>query len=244
MPTNGFLLVDKPKGPTSHDVVAAVRHTATSLAGRRVKVGHAGTLDPLASGLLILGLGQATKSLGMLVGLPKCYDCMIELGSTTVTDDAEAPLTPTLNAQQPTSEQLTMILGQFIGKQEQRPPNFSAKKQMGTPLYKLARAGKVVTPRLHSVTIFDLTVQRFDYPLLTMSIRCSSGTYIRSLARDIGAALKTGGFVRELRRTAIGLFSLIESVDFEEIDQTTLTTKLIAPEPFLARSADVQVTEE
>ncbi|MFA5954820.1 MAG: tRNA pseudouridine(55) synthase TruB [Patescibacteria group bacterium] len=232
MTPQGFLFVDKPIGPTSHDVVAHVRRVL-SVGSGKVKVGHAGTLDPLASGLLILGIGSATKALGLLVGLPKRYQCSIRLGATTITDDSEALPEPTEGAHAPGKHEIDQVLQHFIGKQEQRPPVFSAKKQQGTPLYKLARAGKNVEPKNHWISITELSCVNFAYPKLDIDVACSSGTYIRSLARDIGESLKTGGYVQKLRRTVIGPFEVTASVPYEQLTFETIMKNLITPENVL-----------
>lgn len=215
---SGFLFIDKPIGPTSHDVVAIVRR----LLPRGIKVGHAGTLDPLASGLLILGIGKATKSLSQIVGLDKQYETTIMLGATTETDDAEAEPRHRVGASVPTLEVVRATIRQFIGEQKQIPPAFSAKKIAGQRLYKLARQGKIVAPNPHSITIYDLEIIKYNYPELSLHVCCSSGTYIRALARDIGAALKIGGYVKELRRGAIGQFDVKEAIKLETIAADTI----------------------
>jgi tRNA pseudouridine55 synthase len=237
---SGFLFVDKPVGPTSHDVVAAVRRTLTarhpaSLGRRRVtgardvreqthgpetrvRVGHAGTLDPLASGLLILGLGLATKLLGELVGLDKTYEVTVRLGATSATDDGEGPIAINPKSEILNPKIIDDALQKFIGEQMQVPPAYSAKKQRGVRLYKLARRGETVTARPQRVIIHELRLIRYRYPDLELAVRCSSGTYVRALARDIGAALGVGGYVQSLRRTAIGPFSVSEAISAEIID--------------------------
>ena len=202
---NGFILIDKPVGPTSFQVVATIRRLLSPKdSKRRLKVGHAGTLDPLASGLLIIAVGKATKEIHKFVGLDKTYETTITLGATTETDDAEAEPIVTPNAQPPTLEKVEQAVKSFIGEQMQTPPLYSAKKQDGVRLYKLARSGKTTDVKSHKIIIHDITVLSYTYPSLTIRVRCGSGTYIRSLARDIGAQLNVGGYVNRLRRTAIG----------------------------------------
>jgi len=231
-PLSGFLLVDKPTGPTSFQIVAHVR----SLWGgkkSRLRVGHAGTLDPRASGLLIIAVGQATRLLSSIVGLDKTYEVTITLGATTTTDDAEAEPTPWLVTTPPTREFVEHVLQQFVGDQQQVPPNYSAKKQAGIRLYKLARQGKKITSTAHPVAIYSIRLQRYNYPTLELTVHCSSGTYIRSLARDIGTALKTGGYVQSLRRTTIGPFRVSEAVALAEF--STKQNLVVAPDKFLSR---------
>ncbi len=231
---NGFLFIDKPVGPTSHDMVARVRRSlhkehpsSLELRGMidsekdreqvrnqkktRIKVGHAGTLDPLASGLLILGVGSATKQLGRLVGLDKRYETTIKLGATSTTDDAEGALTAHVVQDQPRASEIEKVLKKFLGEQHQVPPAFSAKKMNGVRSYQRARRGETVPSKPHSIVIYDLRLTRYKYPELELHIHCSSGTYVRALARDIGAALRTGGYVHQLRRTTIGPFVVEEA---------------------------------
>ena len=226
----GFLFIDKPVGPTSHDVVDKVRR---ALGGRRtgIKVGHAGTLDPLASGLLVIGVGATTKLLSRLVGLPKTYEVEITLGATSATDDAEGPIQKNPNDQilgpRPISPGLTIsndveqTLKNFIGEQEQIPPTFSAKKQEGQRLYKIARRGNAIAIKSHRITIFNIELVKYEYPRMRLKVHCSSGTYIRALARDIGSALKTGGYVSVLRRTAIGPFVIAQGIPLEKFKTAT-----------------------
>lgn len=232
---SGFLFVDKPVGPTSHDVVANVRRllsegdppslklrgmTASTTTPEKsrgskkkwVKVGHAGTLDPLASGLLILGIGKATKQLRELVGLDKTYEFTVRLGATSETDDAEGPIKPYAINHHPSAQDIENVLQTFIGEQEQIPPMHSAKKVAGTRLYKLARQGKTIERKPHHISVVALDLLSYDFPDLQLRVHCTSGTYVRSLARDIGEKLSTGGYVTNLRRTAIGSFSVAEAI--------------------------------
>lgn len=196
----GFLLIDKPVGPTSHDIVAKVR----ALLPRGTKVGHAGTLDPLASGLLIIGLGKSTKKLSEYVGLDKTYEVRVQLGATSTTDDGEGAVTIMENAEPVSEAALRAALEKLTGEQDQIPPAFSAKKVDGERLYKLARQGKPVEARPHHINVYSIDLVRYVFPVVELLIHCSSGTYIRSIARDLGEILGVGGFVVALRRTAIG----------------------------------------
>jgi len=237
---NGFLLVDKPVGPTSHDIVGVVRYKLTNadlssfkthedntnqkIPKRlteqkkvRLKVGHAGTLDPLASGLMILGIGPATKKLGQLIGLDKIYEASILLGGYSSTDDSEGEKTIIDIKHPPSLATIKKIIAGFVGSQEQTPPIYSAKKQAGVRLYKLARAGKEISINPHSINIYNLDILDYKYPKLMLRIHCSSGTYVRSLARDIGKTLGTGGYIEQLRRTNIGKISLNKAINFNNI---------------------------
>ena len=196
--TSGILLLDKPIGPTSHDAVARVRRAA----GLR-RVGHAGTLDPLASGLLLLGLGPAARFLEYLVGLDKTYETTVRLGQATTTYDAEGEVT----AERPvdvSAAQLAAALDAFRGPIRQRVPPHSAVKRDGRPLYESARRGVTLDLPEREVVIHALDLLAFDPPFVSLRVACSSGTYIRSLAHDLGAALGSGGHVAALRRTAVG----------------------------------------
>lgn len=199
-----FLLIAKPAGRTSHDVVNAIRRVT----GER-RVGHAGTLDPFATGLLIIGVGrESTRQLGDFLKLPKEYLATLELGVISTTGDPEGVLTPSADLTAPTGEQVDAVLQTFIGEQLQLPPMHSAKKVGGKKLYQLARAGMIVERQPTTVTITSLIVETYQYPHLVVRVACSSGTYIRALAQDIGAALGTGAYCTALERTAIGPYRL------------------------------------
>ena len=193
----GFLNVNKPPGPTSHDIVAGVRR----LVGRRIKVGHAGTLDPSADGVLVICLGPATRLADYVLAQSKQYVTEIALGATSPTCDSEGEIVATPAARPPSVESVQEALGRFTGQIEQVPPAYSAVHVGGRRAYKLARAGEkpVLPPR--TVTLHEIRRLRID-------VRCGSGTYIRSLARDIGEALGVGGYCSALRRTAVGPFGI------------------------------------
>lgn len=204
---DGLLLIDKPVGCTSHDIVDRVRRALHIRA-----VGHAGTLDPFASGLLILGIGRGTKALTALVGVDKKYQVTIELGKRTDTFDSEGQVLATIDADtpRPTLEQIKTALLPFTGAFAQKAPLYSAKKLHGTPLYKLARAGTATEDLrpVKEVTIFTLEILSYAWPLLELHVHCTSGTYIRSLADDLGHALGVGGYALALRRSMIGSYDL------------------------------------
>ncbi|MDO8512325.1 MAG: tRNA pseudouridine(55) synthase TruB [bacterium] len=218
---NGFLLVDKPGGFTSHDVVAVARRML-----KIKKIGHAGTLDPMATGLLILGVGSATKKLGNIIGLPKTYTAEITLSATSTTDDREGVINELqmMNDELriPTNEEITMTIKKFIGEQQQVPPQFSAIKINGQCAYKKARQGETVELKPRTITIYDIKLISYEYPLINIETGVSSGTYIRSLARDIGQTLKTGAYLSKLERTSIGEFKLNDAVILEEINESRL----------------------
>ena len=217
----GLLNIDKPTGITSHDVVNRVRRVA----GMR-RVGHAGTLDPLATGVLLVCLGRATRLVEYLTGQPKTYEAVIRLGQTTDTYDAEGAVT----AERPitfSETDLAQALARFQGEIEQAPPMYSAVKQGGQPLYKLARQGKEVARPPRRVTIYQLDVLEWRPPLLSLRIRCSKGTYIRSLAHDLGKALGCGGHIAALRRAAVGDFTLATAVPLADLTPDNLKNYLL-----------------
>ena len=209
---SGLLNINKPPGMTSHDVVARVR----KLSGQR-KVGHTGTLDPMATGVLLVCLGQATRLIEYLQGSPKKYRATVRFGVTTDTLDAEGQIVEEQDPSPITGEQLQLILPKFQGEIEQIPPVFSALKKDGQPLYKWARAGQPVTPAPRRVTVYSITWVDWQHPDLTLDIVCSSGTYIRSLARDLGNAAAVGAHLSALSRTANGRWSLPEAVSLKTL---------------------------
>jgi tRNA pseudouridine55 synthase len=209
----GVLLVDKPSGMTSHDVVDRVRRVL-----RMKRIGHAGTLDPMATGLLIVLVGKATKLSQYLMSLDKEYEGTVRLGITTKTHDAEGDVAATRPVPALTEEQLKAAMAAFIGDQYQLPPMFSAKKQDGVPLYKLARKGREVErePRFIRVSSFDLV--RFGLPDFDIRLRCSKGTYVRTLAHDLGEKLGCGAHLSALRRTATDRFTVAQAVPLDTLE--------------------------
>jgi tRNA pseudouridine55 synthase len=208
----GLVVVDKAPGMTSHDVVARVRR----LAGTR-KVGHAGTLDPMATGVLVLGVDRATRLLGHLMLTEKAYDATIRLGVATTTDDAEGEVVATTPVDGVTEDDVRRELARFVGDIEQVPTAVSAIKVDGQRAYARVRAGEQVELKARPVTIHELEVDQVDLPDVRVSVRCSSGTYIRAIARDLGTALGVGGHLTELRRTAVGSFDLSVARTLEEL---------------------------
>ena len=201
----GLVVVDKPAGMTSHDVVARVRR----LAGTR-KVGHAGTLDPMATGVLVVGLDRATRMLGHLTLTEKAYDATVRLGATTTTDDAEGEVVANTSAAAVKEDAVLSALPDFDGAIMQVPSTVSAIKVGGKRAYALARSGEEVELPARPVTVHAIAADDFrrdgDFLDFRLRIRCSSGTYIRAIARDLGAALGVGGHLTALRRTAVGPF--------------------------------------
>lgn len=220
----GVLNIDKPIGLTSHDVVGRVRR----LSGTR-RVGHTGTLDPLATGILVICLGRATRLVEYVVGRPKTYTATIRLGQTTNTYDAEGEIT----AEQTLPDNLGLAeirpyLDQFRGEIAQTPPMYSAIKKDGQPLYKLARQGKTLELEPRHVTIYELDILAWKQPDLSIQIRCSAGTYIRSIAHDLGQLLGYGGHLIQLRRTAVGSFNLNSAVTLDALTPDNITDYLLA----------------
>jgi tRNA pseudouridine55 synthase len=207
---DGILAVDKPLGWTSHDVVARVRR----IAGQR-QVGHAGTLDPLATGLLLVVLGAATKLSSYLMDTEKTYRAELMLGVSTTTDDAEGEIARRSTVPELAADEIRETLEKFQGEFDQVPPAYSAVRQGGERLYKLVRRGEDVSPRPRRVVIHEIALELVDLPRLRMVVRCGSGTYIRALARDVGDALGTGGHLCALRRISSGSFVVDEAVSIE-----------------------------
>ena len=214
----GLVVVDKSPGMTSHDVVSRVRR----LAGTR-KVGHAGTLDPMATGVLVLGVDRATRLLGHLMLTEKAYDATIRLGAATTTDDAEGEVVSTHPTDGVREDVVRAELARFVGDIEQVPTAVSAIKVDGRRAYARVRAGEQVELKARPVTIHELVVHEVSTPPgqpfvdVRISVRCSSGTYIRAIARDLGVALGTGGHLTALRRTAVGSFDLSVARTLEEL---------------------------
>ncbi|MDQ5982548.1 MAG: tRNA pseudouridine55 synthase [Patescibacteria group bacterium] len=200
--TDGILLIDKPTDMTSFGVVARVRRVLSDQKGKKMKVGHCGTLDPFATGLLILCVGKECKNAGSYTKLDKVYEATVRLGQTSNTGDPEGEISDMSN-QQPSRDEVTNVLKNFVGDIKQTPPAHSAIKINGQRAYNLARQGKEVEMPERTVTIHSLDIVDYQYPELKIRTHVSSGTYIRSLAQDIGTALGTGAYCRELRRTKI-----------------------------------------
>lgn len=211
---NGVLNINKPQGLTSHDVVARVRR----ITGQK-KTGHAGTLDPLATGVLPLVLGSATRLVEYLSEEDKAYRARVVLGATTDTYDREGDIMPTPGAKMPSRAEIEAALEQFRGEISQLPPMYSAVKVGGKKLYEMARAGAQVELQPRRVTITRLDMEIYEPPAVGLFIECSKGTYIRSLAHDLGAVLGTGAYLDSLVRTRHGPFSLDSAVTLEKLHE-------------------------
>ena len=210
---NGIFNIDKPAGWTSHDVVARVRR----LAGQK-RVGHAGTLDPIATGVLPVVLGTATRLVEYLADADKAYRATVVLGATTDTYDREGTLTPSANTSMPSLQEVETALQQFRGEIEQLPPMHSAIKIGGKKLYELARQGIEVERQPRKVTISNLVLEEYKPPTLQIFVECSKGTYIRSLAHDLGTALGRGAYLEALIRTRHGPFTLEGATTLEGLE--------------------------
>ena len=204
---DGIILIDKPAGMSSFGVVARIRRQLSQHYGHKMKVGHTGTLDPFATGLMILVVGKECKNAQQYSKLDKMYEATIVLGKTSSTGDPEGEITTVSNKKVVQSD-IEKILGQFTGEITQTPPAFSAIKVDGQRAYKLARAGKKVEIPARNVTIYSLQLLSYEYPILKIRTKVSSGTYIRTLAQDIGEALGVGAYCSELRRTSIDKYSI------------------------------------
>jgi len=208
---NGIILIDKPAGMTSFGVVARIRRVLSERAGKKVKVGHTGTLDPFATGLMILVTGTECKKAGEYSKLDKVYEATIRLGQVSTTGDPEGEIS-TISDGHPTKEEVEAVLASFVGEIQQRPPIYSAIKVDGQRAYKLARAGKEVEIPLRSVTIHSLELIDYTYPELNIRTHVSSGTYIRTLAQDIGEKLGVGAYCTDLRRISINQWNISEAI--------------------------------
>lgn len=212
---NGFLLINKPKGITSFDVIRKVR----KILGVR-KIGHAGTLDPMATGLLLLAIGEGTKLLEYLIQKDKTYLAEIKLGAISTTYDAEGEITQSDFQEKIKKEELEKVIQKsFLGKIQQVPPKYSALKINGQKAYDLARRGEEVKLQAREVEIYRNEILKYDFPDLTLAIDCSTGTYIRSIANDLGEKLGCGGYLTKLERTRVGKFDLADALELEDVSE-------------------------
>lgn len=227
---NDIILIVKPDGLSSFGVVARVRRVLSEQAGKKIKVGHTGTLDPFATGLLILLANKATKLSNQFLKLDKWYEATIRLGKVSTTGDPEGEITDFVSEAPrenlPDRNEIEQVIKKFVGKIQQTVPSFSAVKINGQRAYQLARRGEVIEMPTRTVEIYTIKILEYHYPDLVIRTHVSSGTYIRTLGEDIGKALNTGAYLTALRRTKIGDFDIAAAtklVDFmsaEEIDQT------------------------
>jgi len=204
---DGIILVDKPAGMTSFGVVARIRRVLSKEQNKKVKVGHTGTLDPFATGLMIIVVGKECKNASMYSKLDKIYETTIHLGQTSTTGDPEGEIVD-ISDRIPTLNEIKSSFEKFRGEITQRPPIYSAIKINGKRAYRLAREGKTVEIPTRQVNIFDLELIEYSYPELKIRTHVSSGTYIRSLAEDIGSELEVGGYCTDLRRISISKWDI------------------------------------
>lgn len=242
----GFLVVDKEPAMTSHDVVAIARNALHTK-----KVGHAGTLDPMATGVLVLGFGAGTRLLQYITDGDKKYSATISLGTSTVTDDKEGEVIATQDASHITDDEIHQQLSKMVGEIFQKPSSVSAVRIAGERAYDLVRAGKEVDIPSRKVTIFDLivlSIKRSEQTIeIDIDVTCSAGTFIRAIARDLGSALKVGGHLTSLRRTRVGTFTLDEAISIDQLRNarfTPLSLAEVAKMTFLVRELEVGEVEE
>ena len=210
---NGLLVIDKPLGVTSFSVCRSVRRLT-----RGAKVGHAGALDPLATGVLVLALGRATKAIDQLMATNKRYLADLDLAAFSTTDDGEGEFSPVAVKPPPSQDAIERAIVSFVGTIDQQPPIFSAVHIDGERAHKLARKGKLVDrPPSRPVMIHSIDIVKYAWPALTLDICCGKGTYIRSLARDLGERLQTGGMLTALRRTAVGPYSIDDAIALDDL---------------------------
>ncbi len=208
---SGLLLVDKPSGWTSHDVVKFIRGFGFG------KVGHCGTLDPLATGLLAIVFGKATKLSDALSSGTKTYQSTLFLGIETDTQDADGKILYEKSCSSLTESHIKQVFAEFVGEQKQIPPIYSAKKVKGKTLYKLARKGIEIVRNPVAITIFNLQIVSINLPSVVFNVTCSKGTYVRTLCHDIGTILGCGGHLKALRRTASGKFCVDDALSIDQI---------------------------
>jgi len=234
----GLLNVDKPAGMTSRDVVNRVQRLV-----KPHKVGHAGTLDPLATGVLIVAIGPATRLIEYVQRMPKTYQATFLLGRTSDTEDIEGVVEELPNAPLPSEAHLRAALPGFLGTIQQTPPAFSALKVEGQRAYKLARRGEAVELAARPVEIHSLEVLRYAYPELELFVSCGSGTYIRSLGRDLAQALGTGAVMSALRRQAIGPFEATSAIALTDLSPDEIVRRLQPPQLALVDMPQIEIDD-
>ena len=219
------LLIDKPLNWTSFDVIHRLRQTLGI-----AKAGHAGTLDPRATGLLVVCTGKQTKRIDQFAGLEKEYTGLFELGIRTPSFDMETAITERSDYSGVTEAELESVVRRFVGRQLQMPPMYSAAKHRGKPLYKYARKGKTLERQAKEIDVREFSIQSFTPPMVGFRIVCSKGTYIRSLVSDIGEALRCGATLSTLRRTRIGTYRVEDAMTVEQLDKMTNETGILKSE--------------
>lgn len=223
---SGTFLFDKPYRWTSFDVVGKVRSMCKHAFGERLKVGHAGTLDPLATGLLIVCIGKDTKTIDKYSGLEKEYIATVNISATTASYDLEKPIEGNYDYSSITTDQVKTALSSFLGVQQQIPPSFSAKWVNGDRAYNIARQGRTPELKSHEITIHELELLRCELPEIEIRIKCSKGTYIRSLVRDLGLLLSGGAYLSSLRRISIGDFNVKNIITLDQFEEMLKNQKL------------------
>ena len=227
---SGILIIDKPLGVSSMRAVEMVRRGMGGL-----RTGHAGTLDPLATGVLIIAVGSATRSINMLMDLEKQYETTIDLSATTPTLDSESERVEYVRTTPPpTADQVTLTLKQFTGAYPQMPPAFSAKQIKGRRAYDIARSGEQVVLAPRMVNVHALSMLSFAWPIVRLAIRCDKGFYVRSLAHDLGVALGGDGYCTAIRRTAIGPYTVERAIELKQ-EALPNPSQLLALHPVVAR---------
>ncbi len=210
---SGFIIINKPVGPTSHDIINKLRKITNIR-----KIGHAGTLDPFASGVLVCAISrEATKQISKYVKLDKEYKAEIFLGATSDTYDHTGKISNLFFKKEVSHQDINKVLQNFIGLQKQVPPMYSAVKRGGKKLYELARQGIEIERGFSEIEIYEIKLIKYEWPILKIKIKCSSGTYIRSLAHDIGRILRCGAYLKELERTSVGEFNIKDSVEIKNL---------------------------
>ena len=239
MAASGVLNLNKPTGLTSRQVVDRVQRLA-----RPAKVGHAGTLDPLAGGVLVVCVGAATRLIEYVQQMPKGYTGGFLLGRQSPTEDVEGEVTELDHPPVPTLEQITAAAGALVGRIEQRPPAYSALKVGGRRAYALARKGQPVELKPRTVTVYRVEVLAYEYPELRLAIECGGGTYVRSLGRDLAESLGTSAVMSELLRTSIGEFRIEEAIDPGQLTSQNWTDHLLPPLAAVGRLPRVELSPD
>lgn len=234
----GLLNLNKPAGKTSRDAVNLVSRLI-----RGVKVGHAGTLDPLATGVLVIGVGPATRLVQFVQRMPKRYEATFLLGKESDTEDIEGQVQEVETAKVPGIEDIRSAIPSFCGQIEQTPPAYSALKVRGRRAYDLARQGKQVELQPRSIVVYEIELVRYDYPELGLRIQCGSGTYIRSLGRDLARAVGSAAVMSQLTRTAIGSFRLEDAISPEVLTGEMLEERLIPAVEAVTSLPKIRVTD-
>lgn len=247
---NGFLVIDKPEGITSFAVVARVRRLVLAQVGKpeqgakKLRVGHLGTLDPLATGVLVVAVGEATKLIEYLMGADKVYEAQIELGKTSDTYDKEGTITVVQADPEVSREELESGLLSFVGEIDQVPPAYSAIKVDGRRAYDRARKGEDVQMKSRKVMVHSIKVRGFQPPFVVLEIHCGSGTYIRSISHDLGGKLGTGGLMTALRRLRVGSFTLEQAMSLSEEEAPDYSTHMIQLETVVAGWPTIVLVDE